>query len=712
MRPEREAEVREAYEKRFLPAMNQEWFASYLSAVHDIRQAAEATFRSPEFQKRLWELEGVASVGMGSTVTVPGAYADAEVVDALWSLREWKAPEDRLERARALDAEFERILALVSPRHNPRRPSARLVRIFATVRHGDVLCLLDWQRTGLFREWLEQPRQKLNLIGQHVICRAALRDVLGLGATPENDVLQSQFSWYAWDNILRPEETEPAAPAPEADKAAPATATPRLAILPAKAQRKGINYLSNNLDLLLAMVLAAENGIDRPSLDQRIAEEAPGLSRGSRANLLAQAPALGLLSFEGGIYRPTRHGHALLDGDPPAEVLAPAMARTVFGFAQILDDLGHGAMTRVGIAQACRGYYPRWTTDFAPNQLVAWMKDLGLVEVDGAGAQAQVSLTEAGEYWRSGLPADMKRASFLLEGEQPDEKAPAAEAALAAASPLVGALAPPSPEAVLARFREDAHLRTLVFGEDQVRLVHAALHAAAGKRFVLLAGLSGTGKTSMARGYAQAYCQALGLDPAAHYEQVAVLPDWTDPTGLLGFVNPLADPPAFQETEALRLVLAATAHPDRPYFLCLDEMNLARVEHYFAPFLSAMEGRSGRLAIHAGRDPVDNIPPAHGLAAEPLHHRHRQHGRDHAPILRQGARQSLHVRVLGRRPQRLAGGGPGARRACRRPRGGLPGPLGDVGRAAAGAAALRVPDVRRGPRLRRRVVGRRCQQGG
>ena len=431
-----------------------------------------------------------------------------------------------------------------------------------------------------------------------------------LDPSPENDALQSQFSWFAWDHVLRPKEaTDEVTPAPAAD-GVPDTATPRLAVLPAKAQRKGLNYLSKNLDLLLAVVQAAENGIDRPSLDRRVAEEAPALSRGSRAALLAQAPYLGLASFEGGTYRLTPAGRRLLEGDPAAEVLAPVMVRSVFGFAQILDDVGfQGVMTRFAIAQACRVYYPRWTTDFAPNQLVAWMRDLGIVNVDGVGAQATVSLTEVGEYWRSGLPADMKRSTFLLEDERPEEKTASEAQSLETATALTGTLEPPSLADIMARFSGNVDLNRLVFSDGQIGLVHAALHAAGHKRFVLLAGLSGTGKTSMAAAYARAYCEALGLPPASHYEQVAVLPDWTDPTGLLGFVNPLTDPPTFQETEALRLVLAACANPDKPYFLCLDEMNLARVEHYFAPFLSAMEGRDGRLAIHAGRDPVDAIPP-------------------------------------------------------------------------------------------------------
>src|SRR5690606_14047711 len=61
---------------------------------------------------------------------------------------------------------------------------------------------------------------------------------------------------------------------------------------------------------------------------------------------------------------------------------------------------------------------------------------------------------------------------------------------------------------------------------------------------------------------------------------------------------------------ALRLLLDAEAHPDVPYFLVLDEMNLARVEHYFAPFLSAMEStQDPSIQIHAHDERVNGVPP-------------------------------------------------------------------------------------------------------
>jgi 5-methylcytosine-specific restriction protein B len=90
------------------------------------------------------------------------------------------------------------------------------------------------------------------------------------------------------------------------------------------------------------------------------------------------------------------------------------------------------------------------------------------------------------------------------------------------------------------------------------------------------------------------------------YELIAVRPDWTDARALLGFYNPLTK--SYISTPTLQLLLRAHAEVKastdaalpRPFFLIFDEMNLARVEHYFSDFLSAMESME---AIHLHDDP-------------------------------------------------------------------------------------------------------------
>ena len=75
--------------------------------------------------------------------------------------------------------------------------------------------------------------------------------------------------------------------------------------------------------------------------------------------------------------------------------------------------------------------------------------------------------------------------------------------------------------------------------------------------------------------------------PSPRVAFLSVRPDWTDNRSLLGYYNPLTA--QYQSTELLALLLRAKADPDRPHFVILDEMNLAKVEYYFSDFLSAME---------------------------------------------------------------------------------------------------------------------------
>ena len=116
--------------------------------------------------------------------------------------------------------------------------------------------------------------------------------------------------------------------------------------------------------------------------------------------------------------------------------------------------------------------------------------------------------------------------------------------------------------------------RGLHYPDDLVAHFLAALLT---KPFVVLSGLSGTGKTRLALEVGK----CLG---AVHV--VPVKPDWTDTRGVLGYLNPLTG--RYEVTEALSAVLAAQ-RTGRPVMLVLDEMNLAHVERYFADVLSAME---------------------------------------------------------------------------------------------------------------------------
>ncbi len=122
------------------------------------------------------------------------------------------------------------------------------------------------------------------------------------------------------------------------------------------------------------------------------------------------------------------------------------------------------------------------------------------------------------------------------------------------------------------------------------------------KPFVLLTGLSGSGKTKLAQAFAQWICESK--------EQYCIVPvgaDWINREPLLGYVNALeTDKYIIPENGALRLIIEANkkVNENKPYFLILDEMNLSHVERYFADFLSVMESDEW-LNLHSCDTPLD-----------------------------------------------------------------------------------------------------------
>ncbi|WP_207843023.1 MrcB family domain-containing protein [Williamsia soli] len=126
--------------------------------------------------------------------------------------------------------------------------------------------------------------------------------------------------------------------------------------------------------------------------------------------------------------------------------------------------------------------------------------------------------------------------------------------------------------------------------------VVALLAALVTKPFVILAGMSGSGKTQLALRLGEWFGSGPG---GRRFLPVAVRPDWTGPEALFGYEDALRPPldgrAAWFVPDTLRFLLGAAEDPDMPHLLLLDEMNLAHVERYFSDFLSGLESRDAIL---------------------------------------------------------------------------------------------------------------------
>lgn len=114
---------------------------------------------------------------------------------------------------------------------------------------------------------------------------------------------------------------------------------------------------------------------------------------------------------------------------------------------------------------------------------------------------------------------------------------------------------------------------------------------------IILAGDSGSGKTHLVKSFADAIGGKSIIIP--------VKPNWTSAEDLLGYYNPLEN--RYISTPFLDALIEASKHPEVPYLICLDEMNLAKVEYYFADFLSLLEERDETPEISLFSDTESEI---------------------------------------------------------------------------------------------------------
>lgn len=136
------------------------------------------------------------------------------------------------------------------------------------------------------------------------------------------------------------------------------------------------------------------------------------------------------------------------------------------------------------------------------------------------------------------------------------------------------------------------------------------LSALCTKPFLLLAGISGTGKSRIVREFAFKSCPKCLQDKSGttpgNYCMIEVKPNWHDSTELLGYYSRLGKA-GYQFTKFVKFLVKAKMFPNVPFFVCLDEMNLAPVEQYFAEILSILETRKHPKNVETGEVDMETV---------------------------------------------------------------------------------------------------------
>lgn len=153
-----------------------------------------------------------------------------------------------------------------------------------------------------------------------------------------------------------------------------------------------------------------------------------------------------------------------------------------------------------------------------------------------------------------------------------------------------------SEEEFLNKLFNDLNNKGLVFEKNQIINFHTALKT---RRLVILSGPSGTGKTQLVYQYAN----ALGIlnKGIQQFKLIPVKPSWKDDTDLIGFLDTINNIYRPSESGLIDILIEAKNKPNNIYLVCFDEMNLAKVEHYFSQFLSVLEleGHERKISLYS-----------------------------------------------------------------------------------------------------------------
>lgn len=136
------------------------------------------------------------------------------------------------------------------------------------------------------------------------------------------------------------------------------------------------------------------------------------------------------------------------------------------------------------------------------------------------------------------------------------------------------------------KFLATSYKHRLYYNKSTIQKLYTALST---NQLVILSGSPGTGKTSLVEGF--------GYAIGAETKIISVQPNWTEIQDLIGFYNPIDK--KYISTPFLDFLIEANDNKNKLYIVCLDEMNLAHVEYYFAEFLSKLESNDKELELYS-----------------------------------------------------------------------------------------------------------------
>jgi len=563
-----------------LPLGVEVWNKRLHEYLASTRAASAAKLRDRDFLTELFESDNVSATGMCTVRTAP-AIANHEFVEWFAEHASKPLPDDPA----AAEAQLIELHNQTSETFRElcgRRPLLKINRALCALYPDYFTTVADEGKLKvLFRELGGNSRD--HVVRIHIAIRREIEELLGKAEPGSLEAVQHMcLPWMLYERIS--DDTIDDAPQ------IPSGSTTVLVPAPAALRRKGLTAIKGYFQTLLGYLPSLDgDGLTYDEFCDVIRQSNPTLVESSiRTIINVVSREFDLCRRNANIYNLSARGINLLQSQDPQE-LADQLLTKVLGVDYTIRSLSSSQKSRSELIALLQTVNPGWTTAFAPTAILGWLLSMGVIAYSPVSGYA---LTDAGRAWDELItwepPKLPKVAETVVEIQ--------AEANAKLALPDWSAVQQRLAIAAAGKFRWDNGL---------VEQLHAGLWFHPVRHFVVMAGLSGSGKTQLALNYANALCGEQ-LPGQESVKVIPIQPGYFDTGPLLGYVHPIQRN-TYVGAPFLDLILRAAENPTTPFVAILDEMNLSHPEQYLAPILSAMETQ-GLIELHQLDDEVTGVP--------------------------------------------------------------------------------------------------------
>lgn len=565
-----------------------QWIRLLSETLQWVKSADESQRASREFQQRLWEKNNVAAVGQGQ-IPVDRALDDEGFRKWLSGRSMQALPPKTQDRLHFLTDLYRELKESLQPFLEGVTPHLKIFRVIAALYPEGMTTVASTSLLHKLTKAMGSSRT-LEPVERHVWTRERLDRVLGdPGPDPTSLAERMSLAWMLFERFVQappgtPGSTPPrvSAPTPVNVVETPGHEAPTLKPLPAARRRRGLTAIRGLFPGMLSTLEFVRDGVTRPELLEFLRAASPDAketSLGVTVNCLQSE--LAVIKADGDRYVLTEQGEEVLESQDPTYLADWLLTRILGPDRALVEIRDRGPQSVADLSAAIQSMNPGWSTTFVPQSIIGWLRSMGVVEL---GPENKLSLTKRGQQWA---------ARIVWTPEPLSEETPTPPSVAVETQTGVDLILPDLPSIV--RSVEGAGH----FPAALVAQLHAGLWSHPRRHFAILTGLSGSGKTLLARSYGNA------LNTAQLFT-LPVQPGWYDPGALLGYVNPLRHD-SYVRTAFLEFLTKAAGNPSRPYVAVLDEMNLSHPEQYMAPLLSAME-TGEPIVLHTEDDIFDGVP--------------------------------------------------------------------------------------------------------